>query len=121
MRTILIAAALLAVVPGAAVATPRASDADFVALAQCAGFAKGKATQELDYAPLQRELRSQSRGRAEHVLEQANEAEFQSRRQSNAAKSEAAVADARAARDQACAPFAATDHAVRTPKENTQS
>lgn len=72
MKTILIAAAAIAALAGTAQAqSSRISDTDYIALARCAGLAEGAG---VDASTLDQSLRSQRRGRADHVRDQATNA-----------------------------------------------
>lgn len=69
MKTFLIAAAAVAAFAGSAQAqSARISDADYVALARCAGLAEGSGA---DASTLEQTLRVQRRGRADHIRDQA--------------------------------------------------
>lgn len=72
MKTFLIAVAAVAAFAGTAQAqSARVSDASYVALARCAGLAEGSGA---DASSLEQALRTQRRGRSDHVRDQATNA-----------------------------------------------
>jgi hypothetical protein len=107
MKTLLITGILLAGAASAAAAQPvaRLSDAQFVKAARCKGLAKSEALGAADTAGIDAVLKVNKRGRADHIVERAMNAQ-------NDAQSEAGRADdARKAeliaeRNGACAAFA---------------
>jgi len=107
MKTLIITAALLAVATGTASAAQpaaRLSDGQFVKAARCKGLAKSEALGVMDTAGVDAVLKVNKRGRADHIVQRAYDAQNEATSEANRAD-DSAKADLIAERSGACEAF----------------